>query len=71
MSVVTLEAIVEDGQIRLPDNVRQPDRTKVYVVVPGLEVERVVRIANPRPARPEQAADFALEVVETEPNAGV
>lgn len=71
MSVVTLEAIVEDGQIRLPSNVRLPDRTKVYVVVPGLEVERVVRIASPRLARPDQAVDFVLEVVEAEPNAGV
>jgi hypothetical protein len=71
MSVVTLEAIVEDGQIRLPGNVRLPDRTKVYVVVPGLEVERVVRIASPRLARPEQAADFVLEVVEAEPDAGL
>jgi hypothetical protein len=71
MSVVTLEAIVEDGQIRLPSNVRLPDRTKVYVVIPGLKVERVVRIASPRLAHPEQAADFALEVVEAEPNAGV
>jgi hypothetical protein len=71
MSVMTLEAIVEDGQIRLPSNVRLPSRTKVYVVIPGLDVERVVRIASPRPARPEQAADFALEVIEAEPNAGV
>ena len=71
MSVVTLEAIVEDGQIRLPSNVRLPDRTKVYVVIPGLEIEQVVRIASPRLARQEQAADFALEVVEAEPNAGV
>ncbi len=71
MSVMTLEAVVEHGLIRLPDNVRLPDQTKVYVVVPGLEVEQVVRIASPRLARPEQAADFVLEVIEANPDAGV
>jgi hypothetical protein len=71
MSVMTLEAIVEHGLIRLPSNVRLPDQTKVYVVVPGLEVEQIVRIASPRLARPEQAADFVLEVVEAGPDAGV
>jgi hypothetical protein len=71
MSVVTLEAIVEDGQIRLPGNVRLPDRTKVYVVIPGLEVERTAHIVSPRLARPEQAADFALEIIEAEPDAGL
>ena len=71
MSVVTLEAIVENGQIRLPNNVRLPDQTKVYVVVPGVEVEQVVRIASPRLARREQAADFVLEIVEANPDASV
>ena len=71
MSVVTLEAIVENGHIRLPNNVRLPDQTKVYVVVPGVEVEQVVRIASPGLARREQAADFVLEVVEVNPDADV
>jgi hypothetical protein len=71
MGVVTLEGIVEDGQIRLPNNVRLPDNTKVYVVIPGLEVEQVARVFSPRLARPEDAADFTLEVVETDSNAGL
>ena len=71
MRVVTLEAVVEDGVIRLPKDVRLPDQTKVYVVVPGMQVERAGRIASPRLARPEQAADFALEVSEAEADAGV
>ena len=71
MSVVTIEAVIEDGQIRLPPNVRLPDQTKVYIVIPGMEVEQVVRLASPRLARPEQIADFTLEVVEAAPDAGV
>ena len=70
MGVVTLEGIVEDGQIRLPSNVRLPDNTKVYVVIPGLEVERVARVFSPRLARPADASDFILEV-EADPNAGL
>ena len=71
MSIVTLEGIVEDGQIRLPTNVRLPDSTKVYVVVPGLEVEHVARVVSPRLARREQAPDFVMEVVEDDSHAGV
>jgi hypothetical protein len=68
---VTLEAVVEGGPIRLPNDVRLPDQTKVYIVIPGIQVERAGRIASPRLARPEQAADFVLEVSEAEADAGV
>jgi predicted DNA-binding antitoxin AbrB/MazE fold protein len=33
--VETYEAMYENGIIRLPDNVRLPEHTRVYVVVPG------------------------------------
>jgi hypothetical protein len=64
MSIVTLEGIVEHGQIRLKSGVHLPDNTKVYVVVPGMQVEEIAHVVSPRLARPEQAADFKLEVVE-------
>ena len=64
MSIVTLEGIVEQGQIRLVSDVQLPDNTRVYVVVPGLHVEQVVHVFTPRLVHPEQAADFVLEVVE-------
>ena len=62
MTILTVEAIVEHGQIRLPANVRLPDKAKVYVLVPGVPSEPAARIASPRLAHPEQAADFAMEV---------
>ena len=34
MRVATYEAFVESGQIRLPADLRLPENTKVYVVVP-------------------------------------
>lgn len=34
MSVISYEAVVEAGQIRLPAGVVLPDQTTVYIVVP-------------------------------------
>jgi hypothetical protein len=59
MGVTTVEGVVENGQIRLPATVRLPERTKVYVIIPDIEVQAVAYIGNP-----EQAADFQKEVLE-------
>ncbi len=64
MSVATFEGIVEDGQRRLKPDVRLPDRTKLYVLVPDVQVVPVARIVSPRLAHPEQAVDFKMGVVE-------
>lgn len=64
MSVATFEATVEDGLIRLPENVRLPNSTKVYVVVPRGELVPAALIASPRLAHPEQIEDFRKEIVE-------
>jgi len=40
MAILTLEGIVENGQIRLRDNVTLPAHTKVYVVIPVLRRHR-------------------------------
>jgi len=71
MGVLTLEGIVEHGQIQLKTNVRLPDNTKVYVVVPGIAIEQGARIFSPRLAHPEDAADFKMEVVEEDSHASV
>jgi hypothetical protein len=66
MSATTFEGVVEQGRIKLESDVRLPEGTKVYVVVPGVEIEaRRVYLHSPRLAHPEQAADFELEVVES------
>lgn len=64
MAVSTLEGIVENGRIRLPDNVRLPDNTRVYVVVPDYEAVPQGHVYSPRLVHPEQAADFAKQVIE-------
>ena len=69
MKVATFEAVVENGQIRLTDSVRLPEKARVYVVIPG--VPSATYIGSPRLARPEQAADFEKEVIEGDLDAGL
>lgn len=64
MSVTTIEGVVENGQIRLPTSVRLPEKAKVYVVVPDVEVPSIAYVGSPRLVHPEQAADFRKEIVE-------
>jgi hypothetical protein len=71
MSVTTIEGVVEKGQIRLPATVRLPERAKVYVLIPDVEVSPVAYIGSPRLAHPEQAADFQKEVAEESPDDGL
>ncbi|MBI4528685.1 MAG: hypothetical protein HY695_33225 [Deltaproteobacteria bacterium] len=71
MRVTTFEGIVENGRIRLPATVQLPERAKVYVVIPDVEVQTVVYIGSPRLVHPEQAAYFKKEVVEELPDASL
>jgi hypothetical protein len=64
MTILTVEGIVENGQIRLRDNVTLPENTKVYVVIPDVETVPPARIYSPRLVHPEQAPDFAKQVIE-------
>jgi hypothetical protein len=64
MAIRTFEGIVENGQIRLRDNVMLPERAKVYVVIPDLETVPLARVYSPRLAHPGQAIDFTKEIVE-------
>jgi hypothetical protein len=64
MKVATYEARVENGSIRLPENVRLPEKTRVYVIVPTGEIQAAAPLRSPRLVHPEQAADFVLEVIE-------
>jgi predicted DNA-binding antitoxin AbrB/MazE fold protein len=46
--VATFEGIVENGRIRLPAEVDLPEKTKVYVVIPGFETTSAAYIGSPR-----------------------
>ena len=71
MSVITIEGVVENGQIRLPASARLPERAKVYVIVPDIEAPKAAYIGSPRLVHQEQAADFAKIVVEESYDAGL
>jgi hypothetical protein len=71
MQVKAFEGVIENGQIRLKTNINLPDKTKVYVIIPDFEAQKVVHVYSPRLAHPEQAVDFKKEVIEELPNAGV
>ena len=71
MSVMTLEGIVEQGQIRLSPNVRLKDHTKVIVVVPDYGAEETRRIVSPRLVRADQLVDFEMEIIEGTADANV
>ena len=64
MAILTVEGIVENGQIRLPDNVMLPEHTKVYVVIPDVETTPQAHVYSPRLVHPAQAADFAKQLIE-------
>jgi hypothetical protein len=63
MNLTTFEGIVEDGQIKLPENVHVPERTKVYVVIPGAAQPGETRWPSPRLAHHEQAQDFIKTIL--------
>lgn len=70
MSVSTFEGIVENGRIRLRDNVTLPEKARVYVIIPDLEsAPPKARVYSPRLVHPEQANDFTKEVIEASADA--
>ncbi len=64
MAILTVEGIVENGQIRLRDNVTLPEHTKVYVVIPDVATAPQAHVHSPRLVHPEQAADFVKQIIE-------
>ena len=64
MKITSFESIVENGQIRVPADLRLPEKAKVYVIVPDAEIQRVAAIHSPRLAHPEQMEDFKKEIFE-------
>jgi hypothetical protein len=71
MSVLALEAVVDHGLIRLPPDVKLPDRTRVYVIVPANLAQKKGRIVSPRLVHPEQSRELVMEVSEECDDAGL
>ncbi len=71
MAISTFEGIVENGQIRLRDDVSLPEHARVYVVIPDFEAVPQAHVYSPRLAHPQQAADFAKQIVEVDADDGL
>ncbi|HQR42608.1 MAG TPA: hypothetical protein PLX97_07980 [Gemmatales bacterium] len=62
MSGSTYQAVVENGQIKLPEGVHLPEKQLVYVVVPE-HVQKLERaFAGFRLANPDDARHFEMQV---------
>ncbi|MDQ3254854.1 MAG: hypothetical protein M3R15_13260 [Acidobacteriota bacterium] len=70
MGVLTIEAIVDNGQIKLPSDVHLPEQAKVYVVVPDMKVDPTAHLFSPRLKNQNQAAEFEMQVIEESSNVG-
>jgi hypothetical protein len=74
MPLTAIEGVVENGTIRLRENVSLPEKTRVLVIVDGFSgagATATVRVASPRLAHPEQARDFRKQVVEAPGDGGL
>jgi len=69
MPILTVEGIVENGQIRLRDNVTLPEHTKVYVVIPDVAAVPQAHVYSPRLVHPEQTTDFVKQIIEVSADA--
>jgi hypothetical protein len=68
MVVNAIEGVIENGKIRLDENVTLPERARVLVIV---SPQAVVNIYSPRLANPEQAKDLRKQVIEVVDNGKV
>jgi hypothetical protein len=68
MPQLAFEGFVEHGRIRLTEEIRLPENTKVYMIVPEGGGDPA-HFPSPQLVHPEQALHFVLEMVEDAPNA--
>jgi hypothetical protein len=71
MPLTAIEGVVENGMIRLREDVALPENTRVYVIVADPQSARPFSIQSPRLAHPKDAGDFRKQIVEIAPDAPV
>lgn len=64
MSVTAIEGVVENGKIRLTEDVALPENARVYVIVADAPAATIAKLRSPRLADPNQAAQFRKQVFE-------
>ena len=78
MPLTAIEGVVENGTIRLRDNVTLPEKARVLVIIDGFAgaglgsgVVPSAQVRSPRLAHPEQSRDFRKQIVEIPRDAGL
>lgn len=74
MPLTAIEGVVENGTIRLRENVTLPENARVVVIIDAFAGAGAVpasRVRSPRLARPEQAREFRKQIVEARLDAGL
>ncbi len=66
-----IKGVVQNGTIRLRENVTLPENADVYVILAETSEGAVPHIRTPRLAHPQQIKDFRKQVVETSSDAGL
>ncbi len=64
MQVITIQGVIENGQIKLTETIEIPEKTVVYVVVPNIEPKRNPRIMSPHLVDKDRMNDFEREIIE-------
>ena len=71
MPIHAIKGIVENGKVRLTENISLPENANVYVIVENSSQSLSAQIRTPRLANPKQAADFRKQIVEISDNASI
>ena len=58
------EGVVENGRIRLREEVTLPENSRVYVIIADTTPSSSAQVRSPRLAHPEQAGDFRKQIAE-------
>lgn len=61
--VTTIEGIIENGKVRLPEGTVLPERQIVYVVIPDSRTNEPPKVPGIRLANPADAAKFEMTVL--------
>lgn len=67
MPLTAIEGFVENGTIRLRENVSLPENTRVFVIIDGFAgpgAAPSARVRRPHLAHPQQSQDFRKQIVE-------
>jgi len=64
MQVTALEGVVENGKIRLREDIALAESTRVFVIVADGHIWPSGQIRTPKLAHPRQAGDFRKQIVE-------